>query len=252
MRYPALVLAFSCIVALSVMPTTAEPLTLTGDWWQAPAEVTRHTTLVCSFDATDQDDADSARDFAESGGFGMTSELEGLHGSGAQIAEIGGHLNFRGGSNFQAAHGTVRFAVRGDVWAEDTPRWLFDARGQDRIGILREPGKLSLRVSERWRTDRAIGEVVLETGEVSVSDWHTVVASWDREAGVGWIALDGAGISGEMAFSQDSRPAFAIYLGGGFGGRTGGLNLPGLAFDDFVLYDIPLPILEAEGVSAGG
>ena len=30
-----------------------------------------------------------------------------------------------------------------------------------------------------------------------------------------------------------------------FGGRTGGLNLPGLLLDDFVLYDVPLSILEA-------
>ncbi len=224
----------------------AEPVSLSGDWWQAPAEASRHTTLVCSFDATDSDDADFARDFADSGGFAIDNDLPGLHGSGIQIAEIGGHLNFRGGSNFPAARGTVRFAIKGDVWADDTPRWLFEARAYDRIGVLREPGKLSLVFGRTRRTTDPIAQLDLEIGEVSADTWHTVVASWDRASGMGWIALDGKGVSGEMAFTSDPRPAFAIYLGGGFGGRLGGLNLPGLAFDDFVLYDVPVSVLEAE------
>lgn len=246
MRYPLLTVVFTAMIAVSVRSTCAEPLTLTGDWWQSPAEVTRHTTLVCSFDATDGDDADFARDFAVSGGFGMNADAPGLHRSGVQIADTGGHLNFRGGSNFQAAHGTVRFAVRGDVWADETPRWLFEARAQDRIGIMRAPGKLSLVFSRTRRITDPIAQLDLATGVVSTDEWHTVVASWDRESGVGWIALDGTGVSGALEFSADRRPAFALYLGGGFAGRIGGLNLPGLAFDDFVLYDIPLPILEAD------
>ncbi|MCD6359451.1 MAG: pectate lyase, partial [Armatimonadetes bacterium] len=95
-------------------------------------------------------------------------------------------------------------------------------------------------------TTKVIGRVEMQTEDVSTDEWHMVVASWDREAGKGWIALDGAGASGETAFSPDHRAVFAVYLGGGFGGRTGGLNLPGLTLDDFVLYDVSLPILEAE------
>ena len=242
-------MSLAILVASSICATglaVAEPVSLDGDWWQAPAEASRHTTLVCSFDATDSDDADFARDFADSGGFAIDSDVPGLHGSGVQIAEIGGHLNFRGGSNFQTAHGTVRFAIKGDVWEDETPRWLFEARAHDRIGVLREPGKLSLVFSRTRRTTEPIAQLDLEIGEVSADGWHTVVASWDREAGMGWIALDGSGVSGKMAFSADRRSAYAIYLGGGFGGRTGGLNLPGLALDDFVLYDVSLPIIEAE------
>ncbi len=240
-------LAVPCLTGITIISAqAAEPFELKGSWWQEAAVQSRHTTLVCSFDSAENHDADYARDFALSGGFGMTSDVAGLHGSGVQIAETGGHLHFLGGSNFQAAHGTVRFAVKGDVWADETPRWLFEARGKDRIGIMRETGKLALRVSQGRRADSAIGEVVLDVGEVAPDEWHTVVASWDRDARLGWIALDGKGATGEMEFSSDYRPAFAIYLGGGFGGRAGGLNLPGLTFDDFVLYDVPLPILEAE------
>jgi hypothetical protein len=151
----------------------AEPVKLTGDWWQAPATATRHTTLVCSFDHGEE--ADSAREFKASGGFGMTTEPTGAHGAGVKLASLGGHLHFRGGSNFQASHGTVRFAVRGDVWKVQEPRWLFDARGYDRRGVLREPGKLSLVVSPQTRNDSFISRLDLPIGDVSTDTWHYVV-----------------------------------------------------------------------------
>lgn len=231
------------LLALTVTMAHAEPLTLTGDWWQAPAAATRHTTLVCSFDSGD--DADFARDFTGSGGFGIKAEPQGSHGAGIQLTDPGGHLDFRGGSNVQLAHGTVRFAVKGDVWQADGPRWLFDARGADRIGVMREPGKLSLVVCPATRTDQFISRLDLPLGQVSTDAWHTVVASWDRAAGRGWVALDGEGVSGELTGSTDPRAAFAIFLGSAGSSRPGGLNFPPLAFDDFVLYDQPLPLLEA-------
>jgi len=236
----AAALCFLCVTA------AAKPFELSGDWWQAPAEPGGHATLVCSFDSAEDSDADFAREMALSGGFGMAADVPGVHGLAAQVAEIGGHLNFVGGSNFQPSHGTLRMAVRGDVWADETPRWLFDARANDRIGILREPGVLSLVFCPGRRTDQFIARLDLPIGEVTTDEWHTVVASWDRASGTGWIALDGRGETGPMDFSADHRSPMAIYLAGGFGGRLGGLNLPGLAIDDFVLYDVALPILQSE------
>ncbi|MCK5804175.1 MAG: hypothetical protein KAI66_15165, partial [Lentisphaeria bacterium] len=233
-----------CVFVLFGILVGAEPIALQGDWWRAAATMTRHTTLVCSFDNADHDDADFARAFPGSGGFGMKSVAAGMHGSAVEIDKLGGHLNFRGGSNVQVAHGTVRFAIKGGVWAMGEPRWVFSARGYDRIGICIEPGKLSLIVSPRTRTDRVISRVDLPIDKIAADTWHTVVASWDQAAGKGWIALDGRGVSGEMTFSEDPRPAFGIYLGGGATYRTGGLNEPGLALDDFVLYDVALPVLE--------
>jgi hypothetical protein len=64
--------------------------------------------------------------------------------------------------------------------------------------------------------------------------------------GIGWIALNGVGVSGPMQFSESDRAHFALYVAGGFGGRLGGLNLPGLAIDDLVLYDLALPVLQTE------
>jgi len=224
----------------------AEPLELKADWWQQAAEETRHTTLVAGFDSKQSNDADFARGMPLAGGFGMKADVPGKNGLATEVSEPGAHLNFVGGSNFQAAHGTVRMLVKGDLWGDETPRWLFEARAADRIGIRREPGKLSLVFSPRTRTDQAIAQLDLEMGEVSADEWHSVVASWDRDSGTGWIALDGGGVTGEMTFSEDFRPAFAIYLAGGFGGRAGGMNLPGLTIDDFVLYDVALPILEAD------
>ncbi|MFO8080893.1 MAG: pectate lyase [Armatimonadota bacterium] len=230
----------------NAIPAMAEPFELMGEWWRAPAETSRHSTLVCSFDSAEDHDADYAREFAGAGGFGMDATVEGAHGLCTMVAEPGGHLNFRGDGNFQHLHGTMRLLVRGDAWADETPRWFVEARGNDRIGILREPGVLSLVFSPGRRTDQPIAKLDLEVGEVSTDEWHSIVASWDRDAGTGWIALDGSGVSGPMEFSDDDRAAWAIYVAGGFGGRTGGLNLPGLAIDELVLYDAALPVLEAD------
>ncbi len=233
-------LAAACVMAW------AEPFELTGDWWQAPAESGRHTTLVCSFDSAEDNNADFAREMALSGGFGMAADVPGVHGLATQVAEMGGHLHFVGGSNFQPSHGTLRMAVKGDVWSDPEPRWLFDARANDRIGILREPGVVSLAFCHSRRTNEFIARLDLPVGEVGTDEWHTIVASWDRASGTGWIAFDGRGETGPMEFSAEQRSPMAIYLAGGFGGRHGGLNRPGLAVDDFVLYDAALPVLQTD------
>ncbi len=236
------------LLILPSMPALAEPFALEGDWWTEPAEATRHTTLVCSFDRAQSSDADFARDLTGAGGFGMDASAEGAHGLCTQVAEMGGHLNFRGGSNFQPHHGTLRMMVRGEVWADPTPRWLFEARGTDRIGIVREPGTISLVFSPAARADQLISRLDLEIGEVAADQWHSVVASWDRASGTGWLAFDGQGVTAPMEFSPDMGAAWAIFVASSFSGRAGGLNLPGLAVDDLALYDLALPVLEASAL----
>ena len=244
MRTALIAIAALCLGVITMTSgLAAEPFELKGSWWQDPAQQTRHTTLVASFDSAEHNDADYARDLGLAGGFGMTPDVPGQHGLATQVTEKGGHLNFAGGSNLQAAHGTARLLVRGDVWADETPRWLFESRAYDRIGVRREPGKLSLVFGARRSTTQVIAQLDLDIGEVPADQWHSVVASWDKSSGMGWIALDGTGVRGEMEFSQDSRPAAAVYVAGGIGGRLGGMNLAGLAIDDFVLYDVPLPLL---------
>ncbi|HJN14486.1 MAG TPA: pectate lyase [Armatimonadota bacterium] len=225
---------------------SADPVQLTGDWWQGPAERTRHATLVASYDSPESNDAEYARQDPRSGGFGMTLDAPGKNGLATVTGERGAHIHYNGGGNFQAEHGTLRMLVKGDLWADETPRWIFDARGKNRIGVVREPGKLSLCFSQGRSTTSFISRLDLDIGDVSGSEWHSVVASWDKDLGMGWIALDGQGVSGEMDFSPDARPAFAVYVAGGADARAGGMNLPGLAVDDVVLYDVSLPLLEAE------
>ena len=170
-------IALVCAAVLAAVAAYGQPLQLEGDWWKAPAAATRQTTLVCSFDKGD--DADAAREMAASGGFGMETEPAGVHGAGVRLATPGGHLSFRGGSNFQPEHGTVRFAVKGDVWKIGEPRWLFDSRGLDRIGVMREPGKLSLVISRGTSIDRFISRLDLPVEQVSTDAWHHILASWD-------------------------------------------------------------------------
>lgn len=244
-RVVFLVTVYQLVMAIpAVCAESGGEFHLRGTWWQQPAKPTRHTTLVASFDGNTMD-ADAAREDRRAGGFGMKGGIPGRHGQAVAIAEMGGHLHYRGGSNINLHHGTIRLAVRGAVWQDETPRWLFEARGRDRIGICRERERLSLVVSE-GRSSRAFSQLDLPLGTVSPDAWHVVVASWDRATGQGWIALDGRAISGKLTFPPRHDPAFVIYFGGGFGGRLGGLNEPGLEMDDVVLYDQPLPLLEAE------
>ena len=232
-------------VALLTSTVSAAPFELAGDWWQGPAVETRRTTLVASFDSTETNDADFARAMREAGGFGMDAGAEGKFGSATTVSEIGGHLNFAGGSNFQPEHGTLRMLVKGDAWADKTPRWFLEARGKDRIGIRREPGKLSL-VFSPGRSSNSFAQLDADVGDVSTDEWHSIVASWDRASGTAWIALDGKGEVGGMDFSDDRRAPYAVYVGGGFNTRAGGMNEAGLAIDNLVLYDAPLSILGAD------
>ena len=73
MRIALVTVVASCVgVTTMTAGLAAEPFELKGTWWQEAAMQTRHTTLVCSFDNAGHNDADYARDFALSGGFGMT------------------------------------------------------------------------------------------------------------------------------------------------------------------------------------
>jgi len=176
----------------------------------------------------------------------MNADVPGKHGRATRIAEMGGHLHFVGSSNFNPDSGTVRMLVRGDVWADETPRWLFEARGMDRIGIRRDRETLSLVFRENIRSEEALAQLDLALGEVSTDGWHSVVASWDRASGRGWIALDGRGVTGEMQFLDSRRAPFVMYVGGGFGRGEGTLNEEGLEIDELAVYDAPVPILEGE------
>ncbi|MEW6355146.1 MAG: hypothetical protein AB1696_02375 [Planctomycetota bacterium] len=234
-----------CLIVL-VAVVWAEESHLKGDWWQQPAVQTRHTIFVATFDRADSNDADFARGMPLAGGFGMTAGVPGRHGKATRIAEKGGHLHYRGGNNFNPHRGTLRMFVKGNVWRDETPHWLFDARGEDRIGILRDKAALSLVFCPDLRTEPPIAKLDLPIKDVTPDEWHCIVASWDRAAGIGAIALDGRCATGPMKFPDRHSPVFIFYVGGGFGARVDGMNLPGLEIDDLVIYDLPLAVLQAD------
>ncbi len=244
MRWVLLVILVSLVVVGTSV--AAEDVRLEGDWWKGPVGEERRVTLAASFDGATGNDAEYARGDVRSGGFGMETDVAGEHGGATRVGEIGGHVPFPGGSNFNPDHGTVRLLVRGDVWRDETPRWLFEARGLDRIGIRRDMETLSLVFTADRRTDDGIARLDLPLGTVSTDEWHSVVASWDRASGIGWIVLDGRGVSGEMEFPARHRETFVMYVGGGIGGRMGGMNEAGLTLDEFAIYDVPVTVLEAE------
>ncbi len=227
---------------------------LRGDWWSGPAISNRHTSFVATFDSQTTNDADMARGLAGAGGGGMEADVPGKYGFATRVAVAGGHLHFRANENFNPERGTIRMLVRGDVWNDETPRWLFEARAGIRIGICRDPKKLSLVLHKITPFEAPVpieppepaGRVDLPIDQVSIDEWHNVVASWDRLTGMGWIALDGRCASGTLSFPEPTEPAVAFYLGGGYEARRRGRNEPGLTIDEVVIYDQSIPQIEAE------
>lgn len=216
---------------------------LHGTWWTEPAERSRHTSFAAAFDGADLS-ADFARGAPQSGGFGVQPSVPGKHGSAVRLVEDGGHLHYRGESNVNLRRGTLRFDVRGDVWLDETSRWLCELRGGIRLGVRRSPHTLSLVLGEVMK-DTTLSVVELPIDAVAPGEWHTVVASWDRDDGKGWITLDGRWVEGDLAWPADREPALVLYVGGGYNATRGGTNHPGMEIDNLVIYDRTLPELEA-------
>ncbi len=232
----------------------AEISTLRGDWWTGPAVGNRHTSFVATFDSRTTNDADMAWGLAGAGGGGMEADVPGKYGFATRVAVDGGHLHFRADDNFNPERGTIRMLVRGDVWRDATPRWLFEARAGIRIGICRDLKILSLVIHAIAPFEAPVpiespeptGRIDLPIGQVSSDEWHNVVASWDRFKGMGWIALDGRCAAGTLSFPEPTEEAVAFYLGGGYESRRRGRNDPGLTIDEVVIYDQSIAQMEAE------
>lgn len=238
--------ALSLIFALLfVTSASAEPIDLSGEWWRRPAEGGRNVTFAADFETGAE--AQHALGMPLAGGFGMEEVADGLHGRALQTGTRGAHLHYRGESNVPMHRGTVRFAVRGDVWMTERPRTLLEIKGPWRIGVMRESGKLTLFVGERYGRMEELGRLELPLGEVSTDQWHTVVFSWDRARGLGWVAVDGHGVGGDLRLPNVDDRALVFFLAGGWDAKyhLEGLSEVGEHYDELAIYRLPLDVLEA-------
>jgi hypothetical protein len=236
---------------ISTAAWSAEGFHLRGAWWQGPGGPGRHTSFVATFDHESDHDADHARGERRAGGGGMEAATPGKHGQATRIVVSGGHLHYRAEKNFNPQHGTIRMLIKGEVWRDATPRWLFEARGRWGIGIRPDPRRLSLLFSVVGGVPTPVIEpepicrLDLPVENVSTDEWHSVVASWDRARNRGWIALDGRGVTGELNWPDNEQNPYVFYVGGSHEARRRGRNEPGLQIDELVIYDRAMPMLEA-------
>ncbi len=234
-------LSLALTAHLSTEAKSEAVIDLSGARWAEPALPGRHTTFVASFDAGT--DADFARGHPGSGGFGMAGGIPGEHGQAVQVMESGGHLHFEGQNNLNLRRGTLAFRVRADAWKETEPTWFFEARGAYCLGVRREGSTLSLVLSQVMNS-RVLAKVDVPAAQMKAGAWHSILASWDGDSNRGWIALNGQCVSGPLAFPPSRDLALLFYVAGGHTAQ-GGMNGPGLAIDDLVIYDQPLPQLQA-------
>ena len=219
---------------------------LKGAWWQGAAAVTRNTTLVATFDSNVSSRADFALGSPEAGGFGMDASASGKYGMATRVGEDGAHLHYLGGSNINPNRGTIRMLVRGNVWNDLMPRWFFETRGRNFIGIRREKDSISLVMRTGPFGKDVISTLDLPVEDVTTDQWHSIIASWDRATGQAWVALDGRGVTGKVAFPQFPAEAQVFYIGGGHNAKYGeGLMLEGLELDELAVYNVPVSVLEA-------
>ena len=247
---PLLMQMFSVQVYANDEPTAFQ---LKGEWWQGKAVETRNTTLVANFDSADSNNANFALGNPEAGGFGMDATVKGKHDLATRVGEDGAHLHYRGGSNINPNRGTIRMLVRGKVWEDPQPRWFFEARGRNFIGIRRDKSGLSLVMrTGQFGTD-VISTLDLPLDRVTADHWHSIVASWDRSTGQAWIALDGRGMTNKVEFLHMPGAAQVFYVGGGHNAKYGeGLMLQGLELDELAIYNVPVSVLESQQSELSG
>ena len=245
-RYVLLCVVLSLSLAAPASAGTGKPIRLKGNWYRGPARASRDTIFVASYDNAKSNDADHARGMTSAGGFGMDPTVPGRFGLATRVTETGAHLHYRGGGNFNPDRGTIRLFVRGSLWRDKTPRWLFEARGKSFIGLRRTPTALSLVIRTGRSAKTPVSELDLPIRDVSTDKWHSVVASWDRRTGTGLVALDGRGVRGKIKFPKEESAVFVFYVGGGWSAKSGGgMNLKGQDFDEVAIYRVPVSVLEA-------
>ena len=245
-RHAFLCVALSLAFVAPALAASGTPVRLKGDWYLGPARANRDTIFVASYDSAKSNDADYARGMPLAGGFGMDPSVPGRFGRGTRVSELGGHLHYRGGGNFNPNRGAIRLFVRGSLWRDKTPRWLFEARGKSFIGLRRTPTALSLVIRTGPSVKTPVSELNLPVRDVSTDRWHSVVASWDQRTGTGLVALDGRGVQGKIKFPEEHSAVFVFYIGGGWSAKYGGgMNQTGQDFDELAVYRVPVSVLEA-------
>ena len=114
---------------------TAEGAGELPEWWNAPAERDRHTTLLARFDARDRVDVEYERACRGAAGRNYDAAVAGRHGGGLEIDAPGAQMNFSARNNMRAERGTVGFWIRSKpgrkIWSDSQDHWFFSAAASE-------------------------------------------------------------------------------------------------------------------------
>ena len=190
-------IALLCVI---LAPLPVRPADTPGgdlpEWFSAPIERDRHTTLLARFDG--RSDADYERDGRGVAGRGYDTTVAGKHGGGIEIDIPGAQINFVARGNMRAARGTVQFWLKSkpgrNIWSDGKEHWLFSAVALKRNLELWKDSQNRLRLSWGGRPwdgdDEVMGELSAPVEGLRANEWHHLAFSWDSEAGQLWLAVN--------------------------------------------------------------
>ncbi|MGC9319533.1 MAG: hypothetical protein ACP5KN_15995 [Armatimonadota bacterium] len=233
-----------------------ELFTVGHDWTQ-PAAVTRHTSLLATFDGRELA-AEHARGMALGDTYHGRLIDDGRWGGALELTERASVAHFRGDANINPRQGTIELWVRSapgtNIWGDGEEHWLFDGvafttRGRPTIGLFKRPedDALVLFQADWWQRNRKEYDLddalVYDAGELDPQAWHHLLASWHAPTGRLWLAVDGRGVTATKAEPFPEEPFTTLWLGSSGSSTESFYPLGGL-IDHLRVSDVPATGLE--------
>jgi len=258
MNTHAMMAAFLSVICLNATPPPAHAAN-TGqmpDWFGAPVERDRHTTLIARFDDSESCDADYARGDHRSNGLWFDPSVDGMLGGGVEIDKGQSQIHFSGKGNVREARGTLEFWVRGNkkgrnIWNDGNGHWFFSARATDNDLQLYKDTDNKLRLVWGRRpykgAENVVGSVEVSVHNLKADAWHHLAVSWDSNAGRIWLAVNGKWRSIQMESQMDVQEFFLVFLGASHDGgwdkkdATIAFATAGATLDELKISDITMP-----------
>ncbi|GAF81654.1 unnamed protein product, partial [marine sediment metagenome] len=136
-----------------------------------------------------------------------------------------------------SAAAAKRKAVRGTSLSDGRDHWLWSFRAGWLCSLLIRGEEQSLVFGFGGREPAGNTSLSLPLGDLDAGKWHHVLASWDLSRGRLWLALDGHGVTREIADVPVQSP-FVLFIGSCAHDFGSDFPLNGLV-DELVIYDLP-------------
>ena len=249
------ILSAVCLLCIGPSSGFAADAGQMPEWFGAPVERDRHTTLIARFDDSGSCDADYARADGRANGLWFDPSVDGKLGGGVEIDKGQSQIHFSAKGNMREARGTLQFWVRGkdgkSIWNDGKGHWFFSARATDNDLQLYKHTDNKLRLVWGRRpyngTDNVIGSVEIPVFDLKADAWHHLAVSWDSEEGRIWLAVNGKWRSVRLDRPMDVHEFYILFLGASHDGgwdrkdATIAFATAGATLDELKISDITMP-----------